>query len=45
MRAGIYPEAVAAPIPSWPLRKRYLLRSRGPEAALVRIVPELWEKQ
>lgn len=39
-RAGIYPEAMVDPIPL-PLRKRYLLRSRDPGAALVRIAPEV----
>ena len=38
--AGIYPEAMIAPVPQ-EMRRRYLLRSRDREAALVRIVPEL----
>ncbi|SBW12226.1 Chemotaxis protein methyltransferase [uncultured Alphaproteobacteria bacterium] len=38
--AGIYPEATIAPVPQ-EMRRRYLLRSRDREAALVRIVPEL----
>ncbi|MDO9710926.1 CheR family methyltransferase [Paracraurococcus lichenis] len=37
---GIYPEAMATPIPA-PMRQRYLLRSKTPGQGLVRVVPEL----
>ncbi len=37
---GIYPVAKAEPIPI-ALKKKYLLKSKGPDSSMVRIVPEL----
>ena len=37
---GIYPVAKAEPIPV-ALKKKYLLKSKGPDSSMVRIVPEL----
>ncbi|MCK4509769.1 MAG: chemotaxis protein CheR, partial [Desulfuromonadales bacterium] len=37
---GIYPAVKADPIPI-ELKKKYLLKSKGPESSMVRIVPEL----
>jgi chemotaxis protein methyltransferase CheR len=37
---GIYPAIKAEPIPT-ALKKKYLLKSKGPESSMVRIVPEL----
>ncbi len=42
-RAAIYPEASIEPVPL-ALRQRYLLRSRDPRQALVRLVPALRAK-
>jgi chemotaxis protein methyltransferase CheR len=39
-RRGIYPAAMAAPIPI-DMRRRYLLRGKGSQAGSVRIVPQL----
>lgn len=39
-KAGVYPEERIAPVPM-PLRKKYLLRGKGRNKGLVRIIPEL----
>jgi chemotaxis protein methyltransferase CheR len=40
--AGIYPEAMIAPVPPL-LRQRYLMRGKGPSRGLARIVPRIRE--